>query len=108
MTADAARVIAQSDPFPNVNAQWGQAVAEANRKVRSLITTLRELDGLTAILEEHGITVSVDLGPIGNAATAARRDLEKQRDTPTFQMPTAGEPLPTKADPHLTHPQKRI
>jgi hypothetical protein len=108
MTAAEATRLAQTDPTPTMVARFGEYQMEARARLANLVITLRQIDTLREQLADHNITVSVDLGPIGNAAAAARRDLEKQRDTPTFQMPTAGEPLPTKADPHLTHPQKRI
>ena len=44
------------------------------------------IDAKAATLAEHGITVDVDLGPIGNAAAAARRDLERT-STATFELP---------------------
>lgn len=86
MNDSAVREIAQSDPVPNLTSSWGQLAADARRKVDSLTTTLRELDKVTGTLVDHGMKVDVDLGPIGNAAAAARRDLEKDRG-PTFNLP---------------------
>jgi hypothetical protein len=87
MTAAEATRLAQTDPVPNLTGQAGQLAADARRKLDNLIYTLRELDKIRGTLAEHDITLEVDLGPIGNAAAAARRDLEKQRDQPTFKLP---------------------
>jgi hypothetical protein len=87
MTAAEATRLAQTDPVPNLTGQAGQLAADARRKLDNLIYTLRELDKIRGTLAEHDITLEVDLGPIGNAAAAARRDLEKKRDQPTFKLP---------------------
>ena len=79
--------LAQTDPVPVLSARWGQTAAEARRKTESLVATLRELDQVAADLEGHGLTVDVDLGPIGNAAAAARRDLDRENPLPTFALP---------------------
>jgi hypothetical protein len=81
------RELAQQDPVPNLSANWASAAVGARTAVERLTTLLRDLDKTRDQLLEHGIEVSVDLGPIGNAAAAARRDLEKKRDTPAFEMP---------------------
>lgn len=86
---DHVRVIAQSDPVPNLTASWGDIVTSARSCVESLTTILRSLDKVQDHLAERGLTVEVDLGPIGNAAAAARRDLEKERPGNTFTLPTA-------------------
>lgn len=88
MTAAESTRLAQSDPVPNLNNQWVTAVVNARVHLRDLTRALRELDKTAETLLEHDITVSVDLGPIGNAAAAARRDLERKNDTPTFKLPT--------------------
>lgn len=87
MTAAEATRLAQSDPVPNISANWTAYAVAARTAVEKLTGILRDLDKTTEQLAEHDITVSVDLGPIGNAAAAARRDLEKRRDEPTFEMP---------------------
>ena len=82
----AVRQLAQSDPVPNMASRWGAATARARDAVDNLTLCLRELDKVQEQLRERGMTVDVDLGPIGNAAAAARRDLE--RDTGrTFELP---------------------
>lgn len=81
------RNIAQSDPVPKLTQQYGEFTRMAKYMLADLTRILRHVDESAATLAEHGITVSVDLGPIGNAAAAARRDLEKQRDGNTFELP---------------------
>jgi hypothetical protein len=81
------RVLAQSDPVPNLTQRWGAYVKQAGDLTNELAAVLRDVDKTAAQLAEHKVTVNVDLGPIGNAAAAARRDLEKRSDTPTFKMP---------------------
>jgi ABC-type phosphate/phosphonate transport system substrate-binding protein len=81
------RVLAQSDPVPNLTARWAAYVKQAGDLVSELSAVLRDLDKTADQLAEHKVTVSVDLGPIGNAAASTRRDLEKRSDTPTFKMP---------------------
>jgi ABC-type transporter Mla subunit MlaD len=88
MTVTEARTLAQQDPVPNLVARWGQLATEARSRVTALEQTLRELDKTQAQLAERDLTVSVDLGQIGNAAMAARRDLEKERPA-GFSLPKA-------------------
>lgn len=88
MTPQAVRDIAQSDPLPNLTTNLGTTLQAAKKRVGDLTSTLRELDTLQQNLLEHGLDMDIDLGPIGNAAAAARRDLEKQRPH-TFEMPKA-------------------
>ena len=86
MTASTVRQLAQSDPVPNLTARMGNVAMATRNQIEGLVGLLRELDGLHDTLQEHSIDVTVDLGPIGNAAAAARRDLERERPTP-FEMP---------------------
>jgi hypothetical protein len=81
------RVLAQSDPVPNLARQLGDAVHDARDATAALIRACRALDTLREQLADHNIAVDVDLGEVGNAAAATRRDLEKRSDTPTFKMP---------------------
>lgn len=76
------RTLAQQDPVPNLASRWGGAAARARSAVADLETCLRELDKVQDQLKERGLTVSTDLGPVGNAAQAARRDLDQPH---TFQ-----------------------
>jgi hypothetical protein len=87
MTAAEATRLAQSDPVPNLTTQWVEAMTTARKSLSALTRALREVDGLSKTLAEHDVTVRVDLGPIGNAAAAARRDLEKNKDKTTFALP---------------------
>jgi hypothetical protein len=71
--------LAQQDPVPNLVARWGQLATEARSRVQALEQTLRELDRTQAQLAERDLTVSVDLGPVGNAALSVHLDLSKER-----------------------------
>lgn len=88
MTLAEARTLAQSDPTENLASRIGELKTTADRQVADLIRTLTDLDHTTRLLTEKGLGIVVDLGPIGNAAAAARRDLEKQKPH-TFEMPKA-------------------
>ena len=79
MTLAEARTLAQADPVPQLTANWSQTAQKARTLVDQLTYTLRELDKTADALAERGITVNVDLGATGEAARAARRDLEKQK-----------------------------
>jgi hypothetical protein len=76
MTAAEATRLAQTDPVPNLSSRWGETVTSARCALADLVTQLRALDDLHDQLAEYKLDVSVDLGPIGNAAAAARRDLD--------------------------------
>lgn len=84
---------ASGDPLPKISGNLGESVAEARRKIDDLTRILRHIDEHRDRLSEHGIEVVVDLGPIGNAAAAVRRDVEKKNDRPVFQMPTAPDSM---------------
>lgn len=86
------RVIAQSDPVPNLTSRLGECAKVARERVASLEDACRELDTIYEQLANHHIEANVDLGPIGNAAAAARRDLEKERPGNTFSLPPARDP----------------
>lgn len=88
MTLAEARTLAQQDPVPQITANWSQTAQKARQLVDQLTATLRELDKTADALAERSITVGVDLGPVGEAARAARRDLEKQKPA-GFEMPKA-------------------
>ena len=75
------------DPADALAQQLGTATEDARDSVFRLVGALRSLDATIGKLREHGIDVKVDLGPIGNAAQAARRDLERQNDRPSFRLP---------------------
>jgi hypothetical protein len=81
------RAISQQDPVPNMVALYAEDAQSAKRHIADLTRLLRQLDEGRDKLAEHGITVDVDLGPIGDAAAACRRDLAKQRG-PEFRLPT--------------------
>ena len=75
------------DPAASLSERLGQLTESAHTRVFDLVGVLRELDKVREQLEEHGITVQVDLGPIGNAAAAARRDLDRRDESPKFSLP---------------------
>ncbi len=76
------------DPADALAQQLGEATEQARNAVFHLVGALRGLDSVIGKLAEHQIEVKVDLGPIGNAAAAARRDLERQNDSrPSFRLP---------------------
>ena len=79
--------LAQRDPVENLSSHYGASTQQARKHLDYLVNCLRAMDGLAAKLSEHGITVGADLGPIGNAAAAARRDLERDTGKPTFSFP---------------------
>ena len=81
------RPIAQQDPVENLTRQYGAETQMARKHLDYLVNCLRSMDGLAEKLAEHGITVDADIGPIGNAAAAARRDLERETGRPTFSFP---------------------
>jgi hypothetical protein len=79
MAATPAISLAQSDPTPNLVARWGQLATEARTRVQALEQTLRDLDRTQKQLADRNLTVSVDLGPVGNAALSVHLDLSKER-----------------------------
>lgn len=92
MTESTVRQLAQSDPVPNLMANWATYATTAGNIVGRLTDCLRELDKLQDQLAAHDITVDIDLGQIGEAARAARRDLERERPGGTFKMPSYIKP----------------
>jgi hypothetical protein len=85
---DELRTVAQSDPLANRLRSFGDDLRHARALVADLTTVLRRMDEEANALEEAGVTMTYTLGPIGDSAAATRRDLEKQRDQPTFKLPT--------------------
>jgi hypothetical protein len=81
------RVLAQTDPLANRLRTFGDDLRQAKQTVADLTHLLKRLDDEASSLTEAGVTMTYTLGPVGDAAGAARRDLEP-RDRPTFTMPT--------------------
>jgi hypothetical protein len=81
------RVLAQQDPLANRLRTFGDDLKRAKALTADLETVLKRLDDEASSLTEAGVTMTYTLGPVGDAAGAARRDLEP-RDRPTFTMPT--------------------
>ena len=69
--------------------QIGERRTDAHRQVAALEGTLRHIDELRAALKEIGVSYDVDLGEIGNAAAAARRQLEVGKVGTKFALPRA-------------------
>lgn len=78
-----------TQPTANLTRRLGELKVEADRHVANLATTLRDIDKTRHQLHQHGITMTVDLGPIGNAAAIARRQVDEHKDRPVFTMPKA-------------------
>ncbi len=87
MNETTVRALAQSNPVPNMTSAWTSNVEHARTSIENLTVLLRHIDKIATVLKErHDIVLAADLGPIGNAAAAARRDLEKQQPA-GFTMP---------------------
>ena len=81
------RVISQAGVAENLNSRWSESVSAARKLVDALERELRQMDELASLLQhEHQFTVAADLGPVGNAAAATRRDLVERGGT-MFAMP---------------------
>lgn len=76
MTVAEARALAQQDPVPQLTKTWGEAATETRHAVANLEAALRLLDKIEESLKERGLTVSTDLGPVGNSARAARATID--------------------------------
>ncbi len=87
MNETTVREVAQRNPVPTLAAGWTADIERARNLIDNLTMILRSIDKTARILEErHDIKLAADLGPIGNAAAAARRDLEKQQPA-GFSLP---------------------
>jgi hypothetical protein len=80
------RQLAQTDPTANRLRSFGDDLKHAKALVADLTTVLKRLDEEGAALTEAGVTMTYTLGPIGDSAAAARRDMV-ERAGPRFQMP---------------------
>lgn len=88
MTDDTVRQLAQSDPVPTLTARWGRATAAARKTLDHLDADLRELDTVRELLRTHKLTVTEDLGPMGNAAAHARTAQLADSSTHGYRLPT--------------------
>jgi ABC-type enterochelin transport system substrate-binding protein len=59
-------------PVRALTSRLGELKEEADRRIADLESTLRHIDETKQLLNEHGLTMVVDLGPVGNAAAHAR------------------------------------
>lgn len=67
-----ARHLATANPLRALAARLGQEKEEADILVARLEAKLKDIDETKALLNEHGLQMVVDLGPVGNAAAHAR------------------------------------
>ncbi len=83
-----ARHMAQADPTENLARAIGADVTLAKCMIADVARILERLDGNRELLRKRGLVVDVDLGDVGNAAAAARRQVEAGKGKTTFRMPT--------------------
>lgn len=65
--------IVPADPLAALARNLGQDITDARLLVERLERVLAHVDEKVSRLKEQGVTVEVDLGPIGDAAASARR-----------------------------------
>jgi hypothetical protein len=70
------RVLAQQDPLANRLRSFGDDLKRARTLTADLEHVLKRMDEEASSLEAEGVTMTYTLGPVGDAAAAARRDLE--------------------------------
>lgn len=80
------RVLAQRNPLANRLRAYGDDLLTAKAMIHDLTHLLKRLDEEAAALTEQGLTMTVTLGPVGDAAAATRRDMEKP-NTRQFTLP---------------------
>lgn len=78
-----------AQPAPNLTRRLGELKVEADKHIANLTTTLRDIDKTRHQLHEHGIEMTVTLGPVGDAAAVARRQVDEHKDRAVFTMPKA-------------------
>lgn len=88
MTADKITQLAQQNPVRQLTSRLGELKEQADREVANLSMTLKALDDTRDILKAHGLTMTVDLGDIGNAAGHARRASLADAAAHAFTLPT--------------------
>ena len=88
MTANEVRTLAQQSPIRSLSSRLGELKEQADREILNLTSTLRQLDGTRDLLDQHGLAMTVDLGPVGNAAANERRK-QATPDARTFSLPKA-------------------
>lgn len=89
MTTAEAHTLAQTDPVPTLMARHGDAIANTRAKVADLEQALRELDSVTDMLEDNGVSVLADLGIVGDAARRARTAALADAERPGYELPRA-------------------
>jgi hypothetical protein len=79
--------VAQAKPILALTTRLGELKDEADRRIADLELTLRHIDETKQLLNEHGLTMVVDLGPVGNAAAHARTAAVADAQTERFSLP---------------------
>lgn len=74
------------DPLANRLRTFGDDLKTAKTLVSDLTHILKRLDDEAAALTQAGVTMTYTLGQVGDAAAAARRDLQPT-GKPAFEMP---------------------
>lgn len=72
MTPSEITQLAQSNPTLSLSTRLGELKVQADRELANLEATLKRIDETKQLLNEHGLSMTVDLGPVGNAAAHAR------------------------------------
>lgn len=75
------------NPVRALTTRLGELKEEADRRIADLESTLRHIDETRELLNEHGIGLVVDLGPMGNAFQNARRALVDDNASETYVAP---------------------
>lgn len=81
--------LGQRDATENIGQQFLEEVTRAKGLIRDLERSLQRLDEAKEGLRGHGVSFEVDLGDVGNAAAAARRQVAKAPARTTFAYPAA-------------------
>ena len=87
MTASEITQLANQSPVRALTTRLGELKDQADRELAHFVSTLKRIDETTDLLHAHGITTHVTLGPVGDSAAAARRDLAAQKPGRDFELP---------------------
>ena len=68
----------QQDPLANRLRALGDDIKTAKAMSHDLTHLLKRIDKESASLQEEGVTITLDLGPVGNNALATIRDLDQR------------------------------
>lgn len=87
MTDDQVRNLASQSPIRSLTTRLGELKEEADKRINDLASTLKHIDETRELLNQHGLVMTVDLGPIGNAAAHARTAQLADAQTEWFTLP---------------------